>query len=108
MSEPKHTPLPWIIFSDLEDGPVALLPAGRPGEICRFNQFMQNNQANAEFIVRAVNNHDALVEALRDADDALRGMIYDFEHETGENVDADINHTMEKIEQALAKGKDES
>lgn len=46
-----------------------------------------------------------LLEALRDAEDTLKGMIYNFEHETGENVDADINHTMEKIEQAIAKAK---
>lgn len=46
-----------------------------------------------------------LLEALRDAEDALKGMIYNFEHETGENVDASINLTMEKIEQAIAKVK---
>ena len=54
----KHTPTPWKaggkyageITIDLSDGTIRI--SGR------------NATTNAEFIVKAVNNHDALVEAL--------------------------------------------
>jgi hypothetical protein len=33
----KHTPGPWIIWLDKEtQKPLAILPAGRSGEICQF------------------------------------------------------------------------
>ncbi len=137
MTEVKHTPLPWTVsdYYEEEAGPAIIgadgypiadvedtaimedwvnalgLPddhwAEYPGQ-AYIERPMEEFQANAEFIVRAVNNHEALLQTLRDAEDALKGMVYDFEHNTGENVDADINHTMETIEQALAKAKGES
>ena len=113
MSEAKYTELPWKI-NDNPDDDVAINIAREDGDIIAnvwrhtFDGKELSCQDIAEFIVRSVNNHDALLQALRDAEDALKGMVYDFEHNTGENVDADINHTMETIEQALAKAKGES
>lgn len=49
MSETKHTPGPWVIFSDHGEA-KSILPAGRPGEICRMAGERVN--ANAAFIVR--------------------------------------------------------
>jgi hypothetical protein len=65
----EHTPLPWHFsrkyryVSDINHRVIA--------EIAPLHAF----QANAEFIVRAVNNHDALVEALQ----ALVDNINDYE-----------------------------
>ena len=50
----KHTPGPWIIFYD-EGFPYAVLPAGRPGEICRCSD---KNEANARLIAAAPDYHD--------------------------------------------------
>lgn len=75
----KHTPTPWkegkssapmtecIILS--ESGYVI-------GEVynCQDNP---ENTANAAFIVRACNSHDALVEALAQCIDNLQGSGYD-------------------------------
>lgn len=50
----NHTPGPWIIFRD-KDMPVAILPAGRPGEICQFTTLgaMEETEANARLIAKA-------------------------------------------------------
>ena len=53
----KHTPTPWIINPQHTGGIFASF-GERIGEC---------GQANAEFIVKAVNSHDALVEALKEA-----------------------------------------
>lgn len=62
----KHTPTPWILFGQ-RDGDRwdahAILPAGRPGDVAEFKA--PPKEADAQFIVQAVNAHDALVEALR-------------------------------------------
>lgn len=77
MSKADHTPTPWMI---LEDGfheeqleitsadraqndmsEIAVVDVGFGGE------FQAEQHANAAFIVRAVNAHDALVAALKDA-----------------------------------------
>lgn len=63
----EHTPLPWqikrgatmgvIVNQDGEQVAAALSDAVKSSD---------ERDANAELIVRAVNNHDALVKALRD------------------------------------------
>jgi hypothetical protein len=50
-----------------------------------------NNKTNAQFIVRAVNAHDALLEALK----AARDYLYDVGRDT------DMAPTMDKIEAAI-------
>ena len=60
----NHSPLPWIaapgysmILADVQDD------CGEPAAQI-YDVESGSKQANAEFIVRAVNNHDALVSAL--------------------------------------------
>jgi len=56
-----HTATPWILFYD-GGKPKAILPAGKPGSVCEFSYV---TRANAAFIVKAVNSHDGLLEALK-------------------------------------------
>lgn len=60
MSEAKHAPTPWII--DGCSGRMITTPGGYYGFIADVD-----TKANAAFIVRAVNNHERLVEALEAA-----------------------------------------
>ncbi|MCK8788244.1 hypothetical protein M0638_28235, partial [Roseomonas sp. NAR14] len=64
-SSTKHTPMPWSID---QDGKTALITSN--GELiaeCGISDLpVKQDQANAAFIVRAVNAHDALVAALRE------------------------------------------
>jgi NCAIR mutase (PurE)-related protein len=66
MTQSKHTPTPWVVTTDSSgftainnhdnfrsDFPLATMCKG-----------MTQGEANAAFIVKAVNNHEALVSAL--------------------------------------------
>jgi hypothetical protein len=57
MTNTKHTPTPWTSKGDqvIEDGEVVA-------------DCFQLPEGNAEFIVRAVNSHEALLDALMVAD----------------------------------------
>lgn len=73
----KHTPTPWSIHP--EDGSyIVKLPYSRVGGIGIASTEMGNEwnewdqcEANAEFIVRAVNSHDALIAAGQALYDAI-------------------------------------
>lgn len=104
----EHTPGPWRSTKRKPGEELNRLIHTKDGRhIAEVFQYQNHNypdidpEANAHLITASPD----LLEALRSAEDTLKGMIYNFEHETGENVDADINHTMEKIEQAIAKTK---
>jgi mevalonate kinase len=63
----EHTPTPWKVFGGLitdsdHRAVAALYNKDDQGEAVRSHA---TNEANAEFIVRAVNSHDALVDTLR-------------------------------------------
>jgi hypothetical protein len=62
MTNTRHTPTPW----SLQNGLICALN-GRaiidPGHIA--GETEEECEANAAFIVRAVNNHEALVESLK-------------------------------------------
>lgn len=68
----EHTPTPWK--TDAEVGHEAILgPDGLMVADCSiFHRKIKASRlpANAAFIVKAVNNHDALVKALRDLEEA--------------------------------------
>lgn len=105
MSEAKHTELPWIIKA---------IPAG-----CEIWDTVQRrliatldietavlSQANAELIVRAVNSHDALMEACERAIKVAGRMeISKFAEIT--SIEYRIE-TIEYFKQTLAKAKGES
>lgn len=67
--ETKHTPTPWQI--DVKgEGAIT----GKDGQLIgRLNNTERNEErdANAAFIVRCVNAHDELVEALQDTTNAM-------------------------------------
>lgn len=72
----KHSPLPWITvdrsMTDLftKDG-YHICSTGGYSDNFSDDGGLYRNIANAAFIVRAVNSHDTLVEALKDAMSAL-------------------------------------
>jgi hypothetical protein len=90
MSEIKHTPTPWR--ADDEFGHIAIRPVNEKLEIINSDLQMEhsellvlwdydNCQEDAEFIVRACNSHDGLVEAARCAYKVLAYCIaYSHEH----------------------------
>lgn len=59
----EHTPTPWVQFT-IDGKCDAIMPSGRNGDICTFRD--SPNEANAAFIIKAVNNHDALMTALEE------------------------------------------
>lgn len=88
MSKTAHTPTPWAVedpfgpeqYSIVQDGLaaydwqfIAHVPVGNlvDGEFPRMQA-----EANAAFIVRAVNSHDALVSALEEAREELRYLMH--------------------------------
>ncbi len=77
----KHTPGPWQIAPNCEDNErleivneYEVLPNGvqRAHWIadCDLQEGVEENRANAEFIVRACNSHDALMESFQRIADA--------------------------------------
>jgi hypothetical protein len=88
----QHTPTPWKIFDAGHNAfhpgiegadETTIVVHGREGEDCGIRGFLKDTfrndkeliDANAVFIVKAVNNHDALVEA-------LQNVIWNFEGKT--------------------------
>lgn len=58
-----HTPTPWVLY--VQDGEcLAIMPAGREGDVCTFETGMPPSEADAAFIVKSVNAHAYLVAAL--------------------------------------------
>jgi hypothetical protein len=93
--EAKHTQLPWdwsvgVIYARFESGEVVAATDGTP-----FAAMDGATQcANAAFIVRACNSHDALVEALKE----LLGVSCVF----GQSSSTKIVAANQKAEAALA------
>ena len=66
----KNTPTPWKVFD--RPGTLAIMTSGKPGktEIIHWSGFDASHfpsqaKANAYFIVKAVNSHAALLDALK-------------------------------------------
>lgn len=69
----KHTPAPWRVEKFYMKDPIVI--TSHNGDICLSSQSDDmDDVANAEHIVRCVNSHDALVEALKDAMEQLEFM----------------------------------
>lgn len=72
-TEVSATRRPWEIYDfdgQVKDYPKTIIVAPTGESICEISGgwpqcTLAENEANAEMIVRAVNNHEALVEALR-------------------------------------------
>lgn len=62
--ETKHTPTPWKLSNGINDFPSSLFDehGNHLTDVKGYGQFSEQNHANAAFIVRAVNSHEALLE----------------------------------------------
>lgn len=63
----KHTELPWKRFSDNQIQSESKRESFCP-VVWASGLSTKNAEANAEFIVKAVNNHEKLLEALREVE----------------------------------------
>lgn len=105
----KHTPTPWVSPSRC----VGIYAPDRNGEMIastgnsdlkRYPPFPQDEcEANAAFIVHAVNNHAALVEALRDELSALKHWLGASDPDIAEGVRISITKISIALKQATAK-----
>jgi hypothetical protein len=85
--ETKHTPLPWNfrklgLFFLIEN------EEQKKHSIAQMNCNLSNDESNAELIVKAVNNHYALIEALKEAQELIQKH---HGHEAGEWFKANQN-----------------
>jgi hypothetical protein len=104
MTETKHTPTPWYWEHNPNGhGPYVRATNGTKRKIaatwCQNQSPVSNikqNEANAEFIVRACNAHDNLVAAL----DAAYGELLADDHRDGARL-----CLLSNIEKALSKAK---
>ena len=103
----KHTPTPWRVaeawqFPDdagrVFDAVVKRFKNGTESLVCSFEHsvFRESQKANVEFIVRAVNAHEELVEALEDARNVIK-------HSVRRDVFTYKQHILDKIDTALAR-----
>jgi hypothetical protein len=94
----KHSPTPWSI-EKCDDG-ITYAIRSATGVVAMDAPDDQDPPIveDAEFIVRAVNAHDALVEAIVVAEDALRGIV-DAHH--------DIQWIRNKLQAALKLARSE-
>ena len=67
MNETKHTPLPWAVYHE-QHGVKYIGDANRV--LAVLTQSSERQGADTEMVIRAVNNHAALVEALEELLDA--------------------------------------
>lgn len=69
----KHTPTPWGVVQNLRPATVGVrLNANSNKWLFQALSDDEMSSDDAVFMVKAVNNHDALVSALRDLADAAR------------------------------------
>jgi hypothetical protein len=93
----KHTPLPWVcndecliygqVSSDDEPEAPFVADCAREGAA---GKYTEQEQANAELIVRACNAHRDLIETLKDAATAMECTESSFMHREAEKVRAVI------------------
>lgn len=71
MNETKHTPTPWFVSQYLDDGRWGIVKGD--GEIV-IGLAERLTEANARFIVTAVNAHDDLVAAVKAMEEHLSAL----------------------------------
>jgi hypothetical protein len=100
-----HTPTPWtasedqILSKDLNkwgNWIVCEMPKGRD----EISEAVEENKANAAYIVKCVNSHEELLEALKEA----HAMLENIGIEKGQYYGKAIN----KVEQAILKAEGNS
>lgn len=101
----QHTPTPWNdTHTQRTDGQPSkgreILADGRLVAVL----YGDHAESDAEFIVRAVNSHDALVTAL----EALQDLTADCSSDYGSTVKLPSRSTVERARKALAQARGES
>jgi hypothetical protein len=110
MSEPKHTPIPWRIgyynAQKCTIGIVVDTDAGEDvvAEVCHHDGYLPGEfgEANAAFIVRACNSHDALLAACRRLLDVIDE--YGLHDHAGEDI-GDVETSAARAAIAEAEGQ---
>ena len=77
MSEEKHTPPPWNLY-DLGHGGCYIGTSERPSvtqSICVVGN-VKEGKADGRFILKAVNSHDQLVEALKGVGEYVAAVVH--------------------------------
>ncbi len=94
-----HTHLPWEAGETGHGSPYAVYSDDATGSIIAMCQHTYVNRsheqmiANVAFIVKAVNNHDALVKSLHEATTRLADVVDD----TGYQLDGDFIAPQDKL-----------
>ena len=112
--KPKHSPTPWE-FEEIKTFNLHHVDDAKGQSICdmyfktgrdNYPEFHRkaNAEANAKHIVHCVNNHDALVEALRD----IAGLNDVDGNSQACDSDDEMRYRAERALQALANAKGES
>ena len=77
----KHTPTPWEICNNYikKVGGAVIATTARNNAMCRYEAEPGSlaDAANAAFIVRTVNNHEQLIDAIKLLLNAYEGLIED-------------------------------
>lgn len=71
-----HTPTPWLHdpYGSIRDTRGEMVAVNGASWVCSQGESQKVAKANSRFVVRAVNAHDDLVEALQRADSALQAV----------------------------------
>ncbi len=79
MTQSKHTPTPWVYRRAYANGEETGFCVGRPCDpVCDLTGFDEISEANAAFIIKAVNSHEELILAIRSVISAhTTGDFYD-------------------------------
>ena len=109
MKETKHSPLPWIYEVFPAGTTIWTDEKGRSREICKVTPRGEmrdsEGEANAAFIVRAVNSHDDLLNALKAVVERLAGWM---EIADPDHVNADDRQALAEARAIISKATGES
>ena len=104
LSKPSHTPTPWRIYKEpMNPNPRLMAEASTlVAVISQGKAFAKETEANAAYIVKAVNAHEEMVKALKDVLFVLKGQA-----ERGNFLDSsERDISLEGVvEQAIAKAE---
>lgn len=102
----NHSPTPWkLVWVNQPNGKRALWIETANGDSWLVCVFSEEDIANAEFSVKAANNHDKLVAALEEAREALASVTDDTDRYGQDIITADtaaIQVALSSVNKALA------
>lgn len=106
----KNTPTPWSYDEDEQEihAHDFIDSAGDPAHICEMLRTPEKAKANAEFICRAVNTHDELLEAAKKSGQVIEKMKEVFMDKGSGPCKEAIkitNEFLEYLEKAIAKAE---